>query len=522
MGPTVTTRVSMYSCPSGPGPVGSLESSQPAKTLAMAKVAISGRTKLLYRSVEVFMDGMAVLPGWNRGTVFHLAKLPLMHQDDFASGWFRDACISPQNSLACAPGGSVFSTTERFQIRNATNPFTKVDSSIPKLPQKDVMGTRKGHRIIDLFSGVGGLSLGSARAGFVVSCAIDNEPLANETHRRNFPDTVHLRSDIAKLSGNDIKRKLCFNGDDIAGVVGGPPCQGFSAIGRRDKNDARNMSFVHFFRIVSEVLPRFFLVENVPGIMHGMYDEIRERAFSFVSGRYVLLPEMQLLANLYGAATSRRRVFFFGYRTGEMDPLTIESFYPPSNVEAVHVKDALNGLPTKIDPNWQEEEQSWQVVGNYSNGSFGQRLNGHIPSGIGDQYAIRRLTYKNEVSGFLGTAHTAKVTERFAKTECGHYDTVSKSYRLDPDGYCPTLRAGTGPDQGSFQAVRPIHPTEARVVTPREAARLQGFPDWFQFSPTKWHSFRQIGNSVSPILAERILAVVAESLGIVSATEDQK
>ena len=386
------------------------------------------------------------------------------------------------------------------------------------------MNKCKGHLIVDLFSGVGGLSLGSARAGFVVSCAIDNETLANVTHKRNFPNTVHLNSEIAKLSGDDLKRQFCFNGDDIAGVVGGPPCQGFSSIGRRDKNDTRNLSFVHFFRIVSEVLPKFFLVENVPGIMQGMYDGIREQAFSLVNGRYTLLPEMQLSANEYGAATSRKRVFFFGYRTGEMDPLTIESFCPPSDPETIHVKDALNGLPTKIDPDWQGKgkEQSWQVVGNYSNGYFGQRLYGHIPSDIGDQEAIRRLSYRNEVSGFLGTAHTAKVTERFAKTECGQYDTVSKSYRLDPNGFCPTLRAGTGPDQGSFQAVRPIHPTEARVITPREAARLQGFPDWFQFSPTKWHSFRQIGNSVSPILAERILIVIAESLGIANATEDQK
>ncbi|MFX7922723.1 DNA cytosine methyltransferase, partial [Acinetobacter baumannii] len=70
--------------------------------------------------------------------------------------------------------------------------------------------------------------------------------------------------------------------------------------------------------------------------------------------------------------------------------------------------------------------------------------------------------------------------------------------KLDKLGFCPTLRAGTGPERGSYQAVRPIHPTSPRVITPREASRLQGFPDWFQFHPTKWHSFRQIGNSVSP------------------------
>ncbi len=383
------------------------------------------------------------------------------------------------------------------------------------------MGNREAHYIVDLFSGAGGLSLGCARAGFVVSGAIDNDPKANETHKRNFPNAVHVNTDIAELTGTDLKHELHLNGETIMGIVGGPPCQGFSAIGRRDKNDMRNMSFVHFFRIVSEVQPKFFLVENVPGIMHDMHDEIREQAFSLVDDNYDVLSEMYLSANEYGAPTNRKRVFFFGYRTDEMDPLTIDSFDPPLDAETVHVKDALCGLPTRIDPEWQKEEQSWQVVGISPNGSFGQRLHGHIPSGVGDQDAIRRLLSKNEVSGFLGTAHTAEVADRYAKTECGRYDSISKSYRLDPDGFCRTLRAGTGPAQGSFQAVRPIHPTEARVITPREAARLQGFPDWFQFSPTKWHSFRQIGNSVSPILAERILRVVAKSLGIPNATEDK-
>ncbi|MCL0160516.1 DNA cytosine methyltransferase, partial [Klebsiella pneumoniae] len=84
-------------------------------------------------------------------------------------------------------------------------------------------------------------------------------------------------------------------------------------------------------------------------------------------------------------------------------------------------------------------------------------------------------------------------------------DKISRSQRLDPNGFCPTLRAGTGSDKGSYQAVRPIHPTQARVIAPREAARFHGFPVWFRFHPTKWHRFRQIGNSVSPLVSEAML-----------------
>lgn len=109
------------------------------------------------------------------------------------------------------------------------------------------------------------------------------------------------------------------------------------------------------------------------------------------------------------------------------------------------------------------------------------------------------------VSGFLGTIHTDEIINRYKKLSFGETDKISRSQRLNPNGFCPTLRAGTGSDKGSYQAVRPIHPTQARVITPREAARLQGFPDWFRFHPTKWHSFRQIGNSVSPLVAEAML-----------------
>ena len=367
--------------------------------------------------------------------------------------------------------------------------------------------------VVDLFSGVGGLSLGSARAGLPVLGAIDNDQEALSAHKLNFPRAIHLNADVAQLSGQTLKHEMQLGENTITGIIGSPPCQGFSAMGQHNRDDTRNRLFVDFFRLVSEVLPKFFLVENVPGIMRQMHDEVREHAISLVERKYVVLPPMELAANDYGAATLRKRVFFFGFLPDEMEHLTVNNFRPPPEVETIHVKDALSGLPITINPLWQREEQSWRKVHVCGHGDYAQRLHGHIPPGVGDKTALERLHNSSEASGFLGTLHSAKVAKRFANTACGKYDLISKSFRLDPDGFCPTLRAGTGPELGSFQAVRPIHPTEPRVITPREAARLQGFPDWFQFSPTKWHSFRQIGNSVSPILAERILCEVATALG---------
>ncbi len=366
--------------------------------------------------------------------------------------------------------------------------------------------------LVDLFSGAGGLTLGAARAGFVVRGAVELDPQAMSAHRLNFPGTIHLERDVAKLTGRGLRTKLQLRNGDLAGIIGGPPCQGFSCIGKNRKGDVRNKLFEEFFRIVGETCPAFFLAENVPGILHPRNARIRNRAFSHVEDKYVILPPMVMSANVYGAPTVRRRVFFFGYLRGEMKPLQVKDFYPPADAETVPVRDALQGLPTKISPQWQEEEQGWRIVRAHGGGFFASRLHGCVPLGVGDLRALERLKKESRASGCLGTVHSKKVAARYARFKPGKRDPVSKSHRLNPDGFCPTLRAGTGSDRGRFQAVRPLHPTENRVITPREAARLQGFPDWFQFSASKWHSFRQIGSSVSPILAERVLAVIRKAL----------
>ena len=379
------------------------------------------------------------------------------------------------------------------------------------------MATRKkpssGLTVVDLFSGAGGLSLGAARAGFAVRGAVELDAHAMRAHCINFPQTVHLEKDVAAITGRELRAVFGLKNGGLAGLVGGPPCQGFSSIGRKERNDPRNGLFVHFFRIVGETLPKFFLVENVPGILNERYTRLREDAFSHVYNRYTVLQPMRLSACEYGSPTTRTRVFFFGFLGTEMEGISLEDFKPPSNAERIRVRDALRGLPVRVSPLWQTEEESWRSVARAGKGYYASRLQGHIPFGVGDAYALRRLRRERKASGFLGTVHSEKVFRRIAKIAPGIRDAVSKCRRLDLDGFCPTLCAGTGPDRGKYQAIRPLHPTENRVITPREAARLQGFPDWFQFSPTKWHSFRQIGNSVSPILAERIFAAIAKALG---------
>lgn len=356
--------------------------------------------------------------------------------------------------------------------------------------------------VIDLFSGVGGLSLGAARAGFNVKMAVEIDPHAIQTHAINFPASLHIQQDISVLKADDIKN-LIGNDTHVDGIIGGPPCQGFSSIGKGNPDDSRNQLYMHFFRLVSELQPFFFLAENVPGIMQDKYSLIRDKAFSLVNEDYDILEPIKVKASDYGAPTIRTRYFFIGVKKCLNLNISSEIFIPRM-ITQVNVKDALYGLPEIIDASCQLESDSWQCIKKDKNGDFYNKLWGQIPPNVGDKESVSKLK-NNIISGCTGTLHSPQVQERYAALSYGETDKISRSTRLDPNGFCPTLRAGTARDKGSFQAVRPIHPHHPRVITPREAARLQGFPDWFRFHQTKWHSFRQIGNSVSPIVAEYIL-----------------
>lgn len=367
-------------------------------------------------------------------------------------------------------------------------------------------------KIIDLYSGVGGLSLGAVKAGFDLAGAVEIEKRIIDSHTVNFPKSQHLCSDVSSLNSKTLKKELKLGNRDLSGLIGGPPCQGFSTMGKRCITDERNQLFVNFFKLTTELQPAFFLAENVPGILNDQYSKIRNKGFRLVENDYQLLKPIKVVASDFGAATIRTRIFFIGVRNdiagAELIPEAIEQL--KSNAYS-YVKDALLGLPEKISDTWLDYNSSWQQIETSNPNNYVKKLNQFV-EGIGEEVSIKRFLKKKEVSGCFGTRHSTEIAKRYSKLKPGQQDLISKSSKLNVDGFCPTLRAGTDSTKGSFQAVRPIHPTQPRVITPREAARLQGFPDWFQFHETKWHSFRQIGNSVCPIAAEKVLLAIKQSI----------
>lgn len=366
--------------------------------------------------------------------------------------------------------------------------------------------------VADIYAGVGGLSLGAARAGFRIAAAVENDKFAFAAHEKNFPSCKHSKEDATSLSGKRLLEIAGLKKGELDGLIAGPPCQGFSHIGQRDAADDRNELFFHSFRLIGETRPKFFLIENVPGILDESYDDLRERALKLVEKQYVMLAPLKVVASDYGAPTKRKRIFFIGYIAKHFSDLSEKDFAPPKGVSPVYVRNALEGLPVEIDPLWQSEESGWRKIDKLEISYYAERITGSIPEGVGDPRSVDRYLAQNEVSGCLGTRHTPDVLARYALLDYGERDEISKAIKLDPDGFCPTLRAGTDITRGKYQAVRPVHYLKPRVITPREGARLQGFPDWFVFDKTKWHSFRQIGNSVSPLVAEYLLKVLLSKL----------
>lgn len=376
------------------------------------------------------------------------------------------------------------------------------DSSTPKRP-----------RLIDLFAGVGGMTLGAYRAGFEVALAVDTDDEATAGHRKNFPGCRHLKQDIATLDGQTLLEAAGLKSGELDALIGGPPCQGFSVIGERRADDSRNSLFHSFFTLVRDCKPSCFVAENVVGILNGKYEELRDNSLAQVPNGYTLLEPMRLRASDYGVPTVRERVFFIGYRSDSLQSLTLDNF-KPETIPTVTVADALEGLPSRIRRDWLTEDKSWREVSEMTDTPYGRSIVGNVPKGVGNLESLRRYAHDGLVSGCFGTRHSPEIQARYRALKPGEKDRISKSVRLKVDGFCPTLRAGTGKDKGRRQAVRPIHPTAPRVITPREAARLQGFPDWFRFAPHKWHAFRQIGNSVSPIVAEAVLTVLRTHLKV--------
>ncbi|MBO1047003.1 MAG: DNA cytosine methyltransferase [Dolichospermum sp. DEX182a] len=367
---------------------------------------------------------------------------------------------------------------------------------------------------VDLFAGAGGMTLGFEQAGFDILASVEIDPIHCAIHKFNFPFWTVICKSVEETTGKEIRNSSQIANQEIDVVFGGPPCQGFSLMGKRSFDDPRNSLVFHFIRLVVELQPKFFVLENVKGMTVGKHKEfIAEIINQFTESGYQVDANYQVLnAANYGVPQNRERLFLLGSRQNiELPKYPDKMIFP--NLKSPTVWDALQDLP--VIENYPELYQQDWILTEFSNPSnYAKKLrNLEIAK---NNYAYKRQYDLTLLTSSLRSKHSPESMERFASTPHGKIESISRFHKLDPDGLCNTLRAGTSSNKGAFTSPRPIHPFIPRCITVREAARLHSYPDWFRFHPTKWHGFRQIGNSVPPLLAQAVAEEIIKVLDIKS------
>ncbi|MCL0120873.1 DNA cytosine methyltransferase [Corynebacterium pygosceleis] len=378
---------------------------------------------------------------------------------------------------------------------------------------------------VDLFAGAGGLSMGLEQAGYEIAASVEYDPVHAAVHEFNFTYGKTFARDVSTMTGREIREKSEIGDREISLVAGGPPCQGVSMIGRRMIDDPRNALLNEYVRLVVELQPRFFLMENVAGLTVGNHRQLLAEVVELLEmgGYKIVLPYKVLQAADYGTPQSRRRLILLGARRGVPLPRYPEATVRPRNLRGTaplysdlpvgpSVIDAIGDLPDadRYEALLHDDHVSvtWPEAGSI----YAQRL--RCKKIDPADFSHRRPFDPNMLTSSTRTVHTAESIARFSSTLPGTTESISRYLRLHSDGICNTLRAGTASDRGAYTAPRPIHPLLPRVITVREAARLHGYPDWFRFHVTKWNGFRQIGNSVPIPLGRAVGAALLQTDGV--------
>ncbi|QQP89834.1 DNA cytosine methyltransferase [Skermanella sp. TT6] len=331
---------------------------------------------------------------------------------------------------------------------------------------------------IDLFCGAGGLSLGLSRAGFRVVSALDNDPVAARTYRRNLGDHINV-AQIEDVSADDMLALTGIRRGELSLLAGGPPCQGFSLQRRGDRKDPRNGLVLEFVRLVEELRPQLFLMENVGGLLskHGK-PFLRELSLRAWHLGYVV--QVALLDAVdYGVPQYRQRAFLVGEQSN--DGIARFKFPDPvSRAKRATVRDAIGDLPSPL--------ADGSVHPDFPNHYREARLSAlnierikHVPPGGGREHLPEELQL---------ACHRNNPGHR-------HMDVYG---RLAWDEPSVTLTARFD----SFTRGRFGHPVEHRSLTIREGARIQTFPDTFVFEGNREDGARQVGNAVPPLFAQRL------------------
>lgn len=343
----------------------------------------------------------------------------------------------------------------------------------------------KNKNIIDLFCGCGGFSRGFEDAKFEVVLALDSWNDAIETFNINHHNPVGVTKNIYDFTNEEITK---FSKEkNITGIIGGPPCQGFSMVGKRETNDARNTLYLQYVRFVEQIKPEFFILENVKGLLTLEKGYFKKEIIERFSDLGYNVTYKVLRACDYGVPQKRERVFFVGLRKDIFGDKFFK--YPEPGNHIVGTEEALCDLPS-LDNN----ESATEYKTNAQN-EFQKLMRKKSKSIKNNEITEHTEQTKKIISMIPDGGNIKSLPEEYYKVR--NYSSAFK--RMNSKEPSTTIDCG---HRNYF------HYKENRIPTVRESARIQSFPDDFEFLGTKTSQYTQVGNAVPPLLAQAIAEAI--------------
>lgn len=346
----------------------------------------------------------------------------------------------------------------------------------------------KAFNVLDLFCGAGGLSYGFESAGFKILLGIDNDAKALETFELNHKGAKSICGDITQITYiDDIKPII---GDKVIDVIiGGPPCQGMSLSGPRKFDDPRNKLYLSYIRLVQEIKPKAFVIENVPGLVSLFKGHIKDSIIEKFTNMGYIVEYKIMCASDYGVPQSRRRVIFVGRKKG------YNFEYPEIAQNVITCSMALSDLPTLEN-------------------NIGTEVSEYIKEAENEYQKLMRKN-SNILLNHVAANHSEKVKSIIALVpDGGNYKDLPEELRNTRNFHVAWTRFSSNKPAPTIDTGHRhhFHYKYNRVPTVRECARLQSFPDDFKFLGNKTQQFRQVGNAVPPLMAEAIAKQIKKML----------
>jgi DNA (cytosine-5)-methyltransferase 1 len=339
-------------------------------------------------------------------------------------------------------------------------------------------------KIIDLFCGIGGLSLGFEQAGFEVCAAIDMWEDAIKTYNANRKDKVAQTISVEDFNEKILPDLVADN--KITGIIGGPPCQGFSTVGKREIDDARNSLYLEFFKAVKIAQPDFFVMENVKGMLTlnkgAFVNDILRRFGDTADGLGYSINYMLMNAADYGVPQNRYRLIFVGMKKGKFS-------FPEKHSKIWSTSEAIGDLVGSDSVHYGSTAQN----------DYQKQLRGNQKRPLNQDYTA----HSQQTIGIISQIPDGG-NIKFLPREFWEIRKYNKAFER-MDSHRPSNTIDTG-HRNYF------HYLEPRIPTVRESARIQSFPDDFEILGARGSQYKQVGNAVPPMLAYEIAKQIIKAL----------